>query len=367
MGIDVTTELANLLDGTQITMSAQDICEDIHCEGKAFVCRGNLPQGCAIHGAKAIVVDGGLKGTHQALANLLGSEMVIVLGDIARAQIQTDKLIVTGSVENAFLTITNTIEIVGHISSTQVHLGLPIDRLNTLIFTPIGQSGSTSPQDVLYQQIEMERRSLGKLLKVTGVVFNLNIGKIVQQNEDGLKIDLTTFYEAVDGRTEKEVDHALQQFFAKAVMGLLTRLNRDYLASGRGHQERFKKVVHKLKELIFKKREFDKYVRNHKVGMGKMEMLGEKYDIEKPKMVVQGSLYPSFEVVIQGVKYDGEAGKLNILDCRFELEKGRRQGTDETRYFNGQTLLDMVIVPSQTLENVNIRVKGDRIKCESHL
>lgn len=363
MSVDVTAKLAKFLDGNQITLIAQDIKSDIDGAGKVVVCNGSLPQGWSIRGARAIVVDGEVIGPHDGLCELFAHEMVIVLGDVLRANIQASQLIVSGSVKNALLCMNDAIEIGEDISNTQVRLGPSSDYLKGLQEKYQELQTLLPRHEELAQQVETTRRGLSRLLQVTGVKFNLNIGKIVQQSKEGLQINLATFYEAVDGRTEEEIDQALRQFFAKAVLGLLTRLNRDYIASGRGHQDRFKKVVLKLQDLVLKTREYDKYVNRHHADTIQIEALSSQYTVSFPSLIIQGGIHPSFEVAIHGV-VEGNT-KLSLQEHRLEIEPGRRENTDEARIFVGQTLKDMIFVSSQTLENILIHVVDNKIRWES--
>ncbi|MFT5369632.1 MAG: hypothetical protein ACI8V2_004610, partial [Candidatus Latescibacterota bacterium] len=62
MAVDLTTELAKVLDGSQIMMRPEDFLGDVDGGGKVVVCKGDLPQGCSIRGARAIVIDGEVLG-----------------------------------------------------------------------------------------------------------------------------------------------------------------------------------------------------------------------------------------------------------------------------------------------------------------
>jgi len=363
MPVDVTAELAKILDGNQITLHIEDIKSDIDGAGKVVVCKGGVPQGWSIRGARAIVVDGEVVGPSNGLSEIFANETVIVLGDVVRANIQASQLIVSGSVKNALLCVKDIVEIGVNVSNTQVRLGPSMDYLKVLQERHKGLQTLLPHHEELAQQVEAERRGLSRLLQVTGVKFNLNIGKIVQQSKDGLQINLKTFYEAVDGRSDEEIDRALRQFFAKAVLGLLTRLNRDYIASGRGHQERFKKVVLKLQDLVFKSREYDKFVNRHHSDTVQVEALSYQYTVNFPTLVIQGGIHPSFEVAIHGVVENN--GGLSLQEHRLEIEAGRRDGTDEARFFVGQILKDMIFVAAETLENVFIHVVDNKIRWES--
>lgn len=357
--------LAELLDGSQITMQAADIKEDVDGAGKVFVCKGDLPQGSSIRGARAVVVDGNVIGHPNTLAEIFCHETVVVLGSVQRAHIRAQQLVVSKSVSDSIIRVNSSVEIAEDLENSQISMGASSDELDVLTGRFTTLRTLSSQHDVLSQEVEAARRSLSRLLQVTGVVFNLNIGKIVQQDEGGLIIDLATFYEAVEGRSVDEVDKALRQFFAKAVLGLLTRLNKDYIASGRGHQDRFKKVVLKLQDLVLKCREYDKFVDQNHSETAQVEALCEQFKVEIPSLFVKGALLPSLETIIRGVEEKNEEN-LQLREFRFELELGKRSDTDEVRTYRGDRLTEMVVVNKQAMNDLIVSVRDKEIKWESN-
>jgi hypothetical protein len=365
MALDVTEELARILDGPCISIRPEDILGDMDGAGKVVVCEGDLPSACSIRGAKVIVVKGEVAGRPDTLSEIFATDRVVVLGSVIRAHVQTKRLMVFGSVQNALLRATYGIEIGDHVTNTQAIMGPSVDRLESLEERQSGLINREPRQKELQQQIENARRSLTRLLNATGVVFNLSIGKIIQQRPEGLLIDLSSLYEAVKGRSEPEVDRALLQFFAKAMVGLLTELNRNYITSGRGHQDRFKKVVLKLRDLVFKTRELDKFTFFHAAEAGEVKALCNQFGLGKPMLAVHGTIEPSFELGIAGVESGGENQVLTVLDYRLQIENGRREGTDEARFYKGQNLKDMVVLSQQSLENVLFYAEGSKIRWKS--
>ncbi|MBT4139033.1 MAG: hypothetical protein HOE48_14030, partial [Candidatus Latescibacteria bacterium] len=260
--------------------------------------------------------------------------------------------------------IFNTAEIHGNVKKTQFHLGVPTTRAETILARSRNLQELKSTQGDLKQQVESARRSLDKLLKVTGVVFNLNLGRIVRQSEVGLQIDLSSFYKALPGRSAAEVDTALRQFFAKAVMGLLTRLNRDYIASGRGHQVRFKSVVAKLQDLVLKSREYDKCVHLFLDDTEHIVAFCERYALDKSKVSIGGAIQDSCEVTIQGLELVGAEKQAVVKDFRLQIENGQRDGTQEAKFYCGKNLKDMEFVSKGSLRNVLIWVADGQIRWE---
>jgi hypothetical protein len=363
--VDVTSEIAQIVEGSHLALSPEELVEDLEGADRVIVCPGGLPVGRSIRGARSIVISGNVNGSEQALSEVLCSSSLIVLGNLVRARTQSRRLIVGGSARNTLMGATHFVYLREAEPNTQVRLGPSARQLETLRGHLAGLGSGTGRQGELQKQVEAARRSLGRLLQVTGVVFNLNIGKIIKQNKNGLEIDLSVFYQAVEGKSEAEIDQALSQFFAKAMVGMLTRLNRDYISSGRGHQDRFKKVVLKLQELVLKTRAFDKLNARRGVDAAQVNSLSEEYALGVPTFEVERPIQPPFELAIHGVLLDEDTNLPSIQEYRIELEAGLRPSMNTVRFFQGQTLTDMVIVPEQSLQNVQFSVAGHQIKWDS--
>lgn len=364
MDLDVTEELARLVDADSITLRPEDITGDLDGGGRVLVCKGDLPQGCSIRGARALIVEGHVRGGLDALAEISCEGAVVILGGLSRTHVQADRLTVAQAVENALLQVASTIEIHGNVSNTQIRLGPPDRHVKDITEKFNWVQDLERVKNDLIEEVETARRSLSKLLQVTGVIFNLNLGKIVRQSDTGLQIDLSSFYEVLPGRSETEVDTALREFFAKAVLGMLTRLNRDYIASGRGHQERFKKVVLKLQDLVLKSREYDKSLNTCRIGREQISSFCKHYTIDRPKISISGMICGSFEVSIQGLQLTSDRDRPIAKDFRLQVEQGQRKGTLEARFFNGSKLKDVVFVSDGSVCNVWVGVVEDQIRWE---
>ena len=116
--------------------------------------------------------------------------------------------------EDEIHVVGNVLNMVAEIGNAEA-LGGEMDTLREVIRAGRGKKAE------LLQQIQKKRQQLDKLLQATGITFNLNIGQIIKHMDRGLVINLASFYNALQGRTENEIDQALREFFAKAVLGVL--------------------------------------------------------------------------------------------------------------------------------------------------
>ena len=72
---------------------------------------------------------------------------------------------------------------------------------------------------------------------VTRTALNFSVGKIVLHQNARLRIDLTPFYQSVAGRSETNVDLSLKEFFAKGIVGVVSRANQKYLTNNQARRK----------------------------------------------------------------------------------------------------------------------------------
>ncbi|MBM3279136.1 MAG: hypothetical protein FJY95_13785 [Candidatus Handelsmanbacteria bacterium] len=75
-------------------------------------------------------------------------------------------------------------------------------------------------------------------------------GRIVRQEADSITIDLSSFYKALGQLPPAKLTEALDEFFAKVVIGLLARTNQRYLLENAARQKVFLQLLRQLRELF---------------------------------------------------------------------------------------------------------------------
>jgi hypothetical protein len=76
------------------------------------------------------------------------------------------------------------------------------------------------------------------------------VGRIVQHEDGRLCVDLSSFYGSLEGRTDEQLELALAEFFAKVIIGVITRSNRKYLVNYPAREKVFMQLVKSLLELF---------------------------------------------------------------------------------------------------------------------
>jgi hypothetical protein len=104
----------------------------------------------------------------------------------------------------------------------------------------------------------------------------LQLGNILTPTPKGLEVDLSSFYKALGDRTPQQTDKALQEFYLRVVVGMLTRSNKHYVSQIPSRHKIFLKVIEELRGHLMVVRHADALrVELGKLEETKAEMLGK--------------------------------------------------------------------------------------------
>jgi len=178
------------------------------------------------------------------------------------------------------------------------------------------------------RQLKIDEKRIDRLFKNTRIVLASNVGQILQIRCNRVVVNLKPLYKILAGRSEEDVDKAMQEFFAKAIVGLLARANQNFLVSQSKHrQEIFKGVIKDVHKFFFLARKVDrqaaKVAEIDKSIEDKISDLNER----RATLKVMGSLIPEVIVVFTVPKASRVVSKTLISGDTARLRL--QQGTDQ--------------------------------------
>jgi len=88
---------------------------------------------------------------------------------------------------------------------------------------------------------------------------DLKMGNILVPLKRELRVRLDQFYSAVGNVEGSKIDKALEEFYLRVVVGMLTRNNRVYISRNPIRHKIFSKLIEELRVHILKMRDLDKY------------------------------------------------------------------------------------------------------------
>ena len=326
--------------------------------GQSVLVRGDVTEGGSVCNVRALVVEGGVLGRANAPCTLASEGPVVIMGAVRFARIRAQAIYLGKGVRQCHLIADEELCVLGDAIDVEAHIG-DRERLEKAIEAHRRDlAQGNEDRELLLQRIRFEKKRLNQLLHATGIVFNLNIGHIVRQEPDGLVINLTPFYNAIEGRSEDEIDQALKEFFAKAILGLLTRVNRRYISEGVGHRQRFATVIQKLQDLLMLTRDYDKWVTA--VQYRETALWAQLTQTDQHMVRMAGGITPKFHLCFARVE-KRETQEYGIKTFALSLRRGNGRTNDEVVLWRGETAIDLVFVPPDSMQQVVFSQNGERV------
>lgn len=292
----------------------------VHFHDQAGVVSGNVHRGGVIRGESDLTVEGDVLGSAESTCVIEMGGHVHFEQSVAGAKIRGYSIVVMGDVSVCQLQSDTHIEIHGNFSSGEVALGArteDIRRLNTL---RIEENAAESHLRELKVQTSLAAR---KFIRDYPQV-ELKMGNILVPQRRELRVDLQQFYNAVDVDDQDKVDRALDEFYLRVVVGMLTRNNKDYISRNPSRHKIFLKLIEDLRKHLLKIREMDKLEDRVRVVRRESYALLEdlKNPDEPPKFRVGGCVGPG--VAMHFVRLRGFSERSNgTVDIDREIIEAR--------------------------------------------
>jgi hypothetical protein len=258
---------------------------------------GNVPSGITLKGERALLVQGTVLGTDNNLCSIDIKEDVIVTGDALHARIHGFNIHVACNLQHSHLIASGDIKIGTDLVSSQLVAGdfeASKQRINELSH---GLHQAQEEHENLQRRVKLEERRMDKACTITRTPLNFNVGRIVQQKYNRVRIDLKNFYQSFSEHPTKNVEQALKEFFAKGIVGVLARANQKYLTNNPGREKIFLELLKKLRELFLLVHQYETL--NNRMSHDE-QIIGQllnDLNAQERTIYVQGSLAPDSELV----------------------------------------------------------------------
>ena len=258
--------------------------------------KGEMLPGATVRGAYSIVVDGDIRGESAEACRVEIEGDLIVRGRVHQADVRARRVMVAGRVSRARVVASCDVVLKDDVLDSDLKAGDMARKSDETILLRGRLQAAEAARSGLEQQLKLETRRMDRLLEATRLSFDFSIGDIVTRRGQGLKIDLAPFYRVVDSPDEERIDRALREFFAKAVVGMLTRTNRPFIAESDANRRVFTAAVRRLHELISLAREVDRQTTRASVLQETLAASEEALSEPGARVVVSGRLIPDLDL-----------------------------------------------------------------------
>ncbi len=368
-GSDIQAEVRDILrTGRVLEVDAVGPDEGVLDGGEAAVLvKGDLTAGAILRGAGSLVVEGSVMGGSNRTCQIdMGGE-VVILGSVRQADIRAQRIRIGKWASKCLFTTEVELEVDGDLVDARIvsgEMGRKVEEIQRLRHK-LTQAGKE--QGFIEQQVKLDQKRMDKLFQATRVSFDFNIGQIIKRSSNRLEVDLHPFYKVVGEKSEEEIDRALLEFFARAVVGLMTRVNRNFIMGGSNNRKIFTTVVRKLHDLTFLTRKLDKQMGKIRRDEAELKRMVEALSGRRSTVSVRGAVLSDAELrfVLPEVTY-GDDGEISIAHRTTELILRKGAGADQREVVRidagGEDVVE-VFSPGE-LEDIQFQVEDETIVWE---
>ena len=343
-----------------------DSTDDLSESDGTVLVKKDVRAGAQLRTENSVVVLGSVMGISGKNCRISTEGKVAILGYAEQCAIRAEEVSIGQDSCGSRFEVENQLDIRGDVIDSAVIMRSSKREIQEIEVLEKDIRQVTSARSAMEHQLRMEQRKLEKLFKATRIVFDLNVGQIIRHSERGLVINLDPFYSVVAEKSDLEIDRALREFFAKAVMGLLTRLNRSYILEGKSKRHTFMKVLRKLQDLLYLTRSLDKQTIKCRIADEKLARVAGTHRRRDRVVRVSGSVNPEFDLkiddpdLVQQAKSDAETEDRKVA-CSVRMEVA---GFGPEVLFLDSTGEEMRSIVDSELQNLTFIIRDGGIVVE---
>ena len=267
----------------------------------SLLVRGNMESGVRIQSDAAVIVQGWVNGSKKNRCYVVADGDVIVEGNVHYAHVKGRTIRIGGEAKRCAMSAAAGIEVGAEVSGAKITVGdFEAERRSVAAcWQELQRLRKRNEYNERQYAIDQKRvpREMGR----TRFKLDYGIGKVVhhyvvQQTNKQIEINLSPLYDVVEGKSEKEVDLALKEFFTAGVMATLIRANQHLIEVNENRRKVFMGTIHHLQELFWLARTIDKEKVWIEQGESRLEELVDGISDLSAELYTQGPILPQVEV-----------------------------------------------------------------------
>jgi len=322
---------------------------------------GNIGVGAAVKGEGSLVVKGSLLGNERWPCRIDVDGDVMILGDAKHAVVNGRSIRIGANAQQVNLGGRKGVEIAKDAEDARVVVGnfepekRTIERLKELI------AQESQDADNADRLLALEQRRMHKQINQTQFELNFSLGKIILQMRNRIEVDLAPFYKMLSGKAGVNTDNALSEFYAKAVVGLLSRTNLHLIRGNPSRQKIFKTVIRSLHDLFQATRESDRIAEQVRVHRKNLQTQLASLKEHDAPVCVGGALGTTSEIRFLAPIIDDEDVTVMLQGAKLSLTV---EDGGEVRAIVTDVLGDESALDSEKLEGIALRFSDEQVTLE---
>ena len=192
---------------------------------------GDLQQGTAFQSQQSLVVNGSIRGLENNTCRIEARQDLLIAGDACHAHLEGRNIHIGGGSKASELRAQEQISLGADMVATKLKVGnggMLQRRCEDLRRRLVRHESSKQRCD---RQRTQDEKILDRTCQLTSLPLDLNLGKLIRHGDGRVQIDLESVYRSLEDASEKHLRAALNEFFAKGIMGALARTNRKYIVN----------------------------------------------------------------------------------------------------------------------------------------
>lgn len=335
-------------------------------EDRDVLVQGDLAFVHLVRSDRSVLIHGSIRGSTQQSIRVEAKGDVIVTGSAQHAQLSGRRVLVGGRVCHTQVTATRCVAIGGNLETGRVVVGDYEDDRRRIETCRLTLEQSRTRAESLLRRVSTEEKRLDKACRTLRIPLDFSVGRIVQHQQGRVRVDLGSFYESLRGRTDTQLELALAEFFAKGILGVITRANRKYLINFPAREKVFVQLARSLRELFEAVLERDRLQRRVEWVTVRLDHLVESLHDHRCAVDVGGAIAgeTAMEFILPRVVKKPEDGGYDFFHKTARLEFHCGGGAVEIVSCGTDGARSSTRVTASEMEGLRFAVDDDRILWE---
>ena len=316
---------------------------------------------------RSVLIQGSIRGSLEHPVRIEAKGSIVVIGSVHHAQLSARRVLIGGRACHSQVTAAQQATIGGALETGRVIAGDYQDDRRRIESCRLTMEQVHVQAESVARRVTTEEKRLDKACRVLRIPLNFGVGRIVQHEDGRLRIDLSSFYGALEGRTDEQLELALAEFFAKGIIGVITRSNRKYLVNYPAREKVFMQLVKSLRELFQAVFERDRLQRRVEWLTSRLDHLVESLSTRHCPVDVGGTIagLSTLEFIVPRVVLKPKDGGFDFFHKTARLEIHRDGAAVELVSCGTDGGRMSTMVTAAEMEGLRFAIDGDHILWES--
>ena len=235
---------------TEMITGGDDPIDSFDGGDRDILVQGELSDLLRVKGQGSLVVEGDIIGDPGQPMRIEMQGDVVVTGSVRFAQIRASRCFIANDAHRVQITTACSAVVGGVVHGGRFVSGNYEEIRRTIESLRISLMHGRDELESLSRRVMTEEKRLDKSCLALRIPLDFNVGRVVQHNQGRVAIVLDAFYASVDGRPAQDVERALNEFFTRGIVGVITRQNRKYLVNYPAREKVFLQLITGLRSLF---------------------------------------------------------------------------------------------------------------------